>query len=421
MVTRGPATICLAALSFATVFGLASPSLAQALSPKEKAKLMLQRLTSTRFPGDHPLLAEMESRIASGDKVGAARLATGEDGFYNLTVKDFAAKMSTRDETTQAPLSDFVAAIIGVTRDQTDARELLHGDFYYKGDPALTPTVTGLPDVRQNMLADVIKSNNHYNDLSLRNLRQVLRRYDGQQTVNGADAVVAHPEPSGILSSRGWLEAHATAGTNRRLVEFALREFLCIPITDAADATGPDDIVGRDVDRYPGGSNQKFQTSCKSCHTVLDGMRPAFARFDFDGFVRHSGVMPNTGATNNINADGNGIARKYNQNAGVFAGGFTTVNTNWSNYANYGANTEYFGWRGSLTGAGLQQFGVMVSNSQAFSKCMVKRAFRQVCKRSVITGEKSFVAQQAQAFETDGYKLRGLFERVAASRECLGE
>ena len=48
-------------------------------------------------------------------------------------VKDFAMRMSNRDETVDADLNDFVATIIGATRDEIDSRTLLYGNFYYRG------------------------------------------------------------------------------------------------------------------------------------------------------------------------------------------------------------------------------------------------------------------------------------------------
>ena len=54
------------------------------------------------------------ARALANDLRGAANLATAENGFYNITVRDMAARMSTRDETVNAGLNDFVAAWVKV-------------------------------------------------------------------------------------------------------------------------------------------------------------------------------------------------------------------------------------------------------------------------------------------------------------------
>ncbi|MCB0411811.1 MAG: hypothetical protein KDD22_04755, partial [Bdellovibrionales bacterium] len=79
-----------------------------------KAALIYKRLTGVKTPIDNPIIDQMAQLITSGDVKGAAHLATEEPGFYNITVRDFASRMSTRDETVNAGLNDMVATIIGV-------------------------------------------------------------------------------------------------------------------------------------------------------------------------------------------------------------------------------------------------------------------------------------------------------------------
>src|SRR5205085_1121378 len=101
------------------------------------------------------------------------------------------------------------------------------------------------------------------------------------------------PTPVGLLTTRQWMAAHAIAGTNRRLVEFSFREFLCTPLEKVADSTGLDNVVARDIDRFPGGSHTKFTTTCRACHTIMDGFRPAFGYFTFNNdYVMHSFTSP---------------------------------------------------------------------------------------------------------------------------------
>ncbi len=100
---------------------------AQDRTPRGEAHWLLERLTGVKWPGTAPVITEMANRIQAGDKAGASQIAINQKQFLNVTVKQFALKMSTRAETVNADFNDFTAAFIGVTRDNRDARELLTG------------------------------------------------------------------------------------------------------------------------------------------------------------------------------------------------------------------------------------------------------------------------------------------------------
>jgi hypothetical protein len=382
---------------------------------------IISGVNDPRIPGEDYQGRGMVQLLAAGNAFGAAQLAANEDGFYNITVRDFAKRMSIRDESVNTPLNDFVATIIGVTRDNIPATQLLTGNFFYMGNPNLTAAPS-------NMQADLLMSNNHYESLeSLNyNLRKTLIRVDGQKVSNGV-LPVDHPDPAGILTSRAFLAAHAVAGTNRRIIEFAFREFLCIPIAGWADSTGPDNTIGQDVDRYPGGDHTKFLTNCRSCHSNMDGLRGAFAKIHFNNnFVKHANVVTANSATE----DGetattmcqrpSGIACKMNRNDDVFGGGHEVVDTSWVNNANRNSNATYFGWGQPTQGNSIRTLGQMIAGSKAFQNCMAKRAFRAVCKREPTAADQSLINNVGQQFVNDGYNLKNLFSRIVITSECSG-
>ncbi|MCJ8277000.1 MAG: DUF1585 domain-containing protein, partial [Bdellovibrionales bacterium] len=236
------------------------------------------------------------------------------------------------------------------------------------------------------------------------------------------DALVDHPDPAGVITSRAFMEAHASAGTNRRLVEFTMRQFTCNPIENWADSTSPDSRVGRDIDRYPGGDGSKFQTTCKSCHGNMDGFRGAFAKFDFsDNFTKYANLYPNSGGRDRMRQMPDGIARKLNHNQDTFIQGHETLDDSWVNYARSPQNQELLGWRGSVAGGnGVNALAEAVANSRAFSQCMVKKVYYEVCRRDVATFEIPMVDRIADEFESEGYNLKALFEKIAISKECIG-
>ena len=74
--------------------------------------------------------------------------------------------------------------------------------------------------------------------------------------------------------------AHGIAGTNRRIVEYTFQISLH---SDRAmvGRTCPDNFIGRDIDRFPAWRSRKFTTTCRSCHSMMDPLRPAFSQLYF--------------------------------------------------------------------------------------------------------------------------------------------
>jgi hypothetical protein len=196
------------------------------------------------------------------------------------------------------------------------------------------------------------------------------------------------------------------AGTNRRAIEYAFREFLCAPKEQIKALGVPDQYVRRDIPRAPGENPQEYQTNCRSCHGILDGFGGSFARFDFTG-----GRLKYLGPE--------GIAPKMNQNAEFYPEGWVTVNDYWINYATKDHNAS-FGWRGPVSGYGVKQFGEMIANAKGFGACMAKRVFQSVCKREPVdAADQTLVTAAAERFESAGHKLKGLFEDLVSQPGCI--
>lgn len=397
----------------------------------KKSQEIFQRLTGVKVPIYDSVLLQMEKKLDANDALGAAALATQDARFYNITVRDFASKMSNRAETIDVPLNDFTATVIGAVRDDLDARRLLYDNLIYVGD---SKKVAAPSDI----IFDHLKSNNHYQSLDIQraDLSAVLTRFDKngvalKQKVFDGKVAQDMPMASGLLTTRGWMSEHAIAGTNRRLVEYNFREFLCTPLELVADSQGPDNIVARDIDRFPGGSNAKYNTTCKSCHTIMDGFRPAFGYLTFNaGYTMHSFTSPavasqadedkGLGMFKSKEANAGNIHDKLNKNGAVFTGGKITLDDSWVNNAQYGSNLPYFEWK-STSGKGIQDFGKMISDSKQFPICMAKRIYKQVCKREAESSDMAMINSVADEFsKTRNYNLKFLFQRITVSKECLG-
>ncbi len=410
-----------------------------------KASNIYERLTGMKTPIYNPLLKQMETLINSNQATEAARLITdpaslgaspdpavlsaanaASSAFYRQTVRDFAAKMSNRDETINVPLNDFTATVIGAIRDNISAKELLYGNFYYQADPAKAA-------VPSDEIADILRSNNHYEALERGgfDLKAVLMKKSQMMISGTGTTFVSSVSPAGLLTTRQWAAAHMIAGTNRRAVEYSLRQFTCIPLENAADSTGPEDAIGRDVDRNPGGSMAKFTTTCRACHSVMDGFRPAFSKMTFsNGYLKHSALVPTSTNANldedtspamRVHPEAPNVTRKMNHNEEAFPEGKVVTNDSWVNNATNGTNKENFGWT-KLSGTGVAEFGRAIAESKAFPRCMAKRVFFTVCKREATAAEQNFLHTIANEFSSTerNHNIKYLFERIVSSDLCLG-
>lgn len=414
------------------IFMTASPVMpnpsATITAQRTQALHLFRALTGVSLPIDDARLVQMESYIQQNKMALAEEIATNDPLFYNYRVANLASKMTTRDESEAAPLSDFVATFVGVVRDSdtTPATQLLTGNFFYIGDNNVITANggTALPVTPTDYLTMKAVNGNqyatqpHYAAITAANLslKAVLTRVDsshplngigGQQLLNGTTAM-ANPDPAGLITSTAFLGAHALDGTNRRMVEYSYREFMCQPLSNWADGTAPDIRVGQDVDRAPGGSPNKYLTTCKTCHSVMDGQRGALAYWDWN----------DAGGNATYNTNGT-VVPKMLRNNSVYPNGYRMMDNSFINFANMGNDADMFGWGSAkLQGNGLKDFAAMLAASEGFPRCMVRRVFTDVCKRAPAATEDAMVRSIADQFRADNYHLRRLFETIALRPEC---
>jgi len=359
-----------------------------------KAQRLFNRLSGAPLALNDPRKAQMESLIAQNRMIEAARIASSTDGFLNLTVRQFAAPMSNRAESPRVPLNDFIAMFIGVARDGLDARTLLTGNFLYIGnskDPGFQSSCTSASCTYSPSQGTTMA---HFTAIDRTNLAKYLIRIQPQRP-DVTDA-------AGVLTSYAWASAFFSAGTNRRATAYALQEFLCTSIQEMADTSLSDFRVRRDVERKPGDDPLVYQNECKGCHAGMDALSGAWAYFDFQTPLQSSAVRS-----------------KMNQNDLVFPDGYVTRDNSWVNLFTQNQNAS-LQWRGTLAGRGVSEFGSMLANSGAFSKCMAKRAFKKICHRDPELTEAGIISALKEKFEASNYNLRTLLEETAVIPACLG-
>ncbi len=371
---------------------------------REQAKRLHDRIAGV--PPTAAVLDQMAGEVAS-DPIVAAYTAMENSAFYNVTVKNFAAPWTNRDQSVFTPLNDYIATVIGLVRDgaTTDFRQLLYGNILYVGDSSL-----GLPAYSNS-------NNAHYESLEQEghDLKTALVAVT-QSSVTGLPAEAT----AGVMTTRAAAHAFFIAGTNRAMFRFTLLNHLCVDLEQVKDITLPPDRIRQDVSRSPGGDSRIFLNKCVGCHSGMDPMAQAFAYYEWE----YDAESDTSGEAGRLiyNATGdNRVQDKYFINANNFQYGFITPDDKWDNYWRQGQNTV-LGWDSALSGSGngAKSMGQEMSHSEAFASCQVKKAFKAMCLREPLSStDQAKVEEITTSFRNSNYNLKQVFAETAVW--CMGD
>jgi len=378
--------------------GLMTPAHA---GPREQAQRMHERLAGV--PPTDLVLQDMQNLISAGNATAAAGLAMDNVNFYNVTLKNFAAPWTNRDQSVFVPLNDYIATVIGMVRDGVPFNTLLSADLTYVGNNGV---VSAAPSATNN---------DHYAQLEANNINLRDELTDRtQSSVQG----IPPSATAGIITSRAAAQAFFIAGTNRAMFRFTLLNHLCNDMEQIHDPKLPPDRIRQDVSRSPGGDSRLFLNNCVGCHTGMDPMAQAFAYYNYNdngdgtGLLEYSGNGPGLGGT---------VQPKYFNNDLNFPPGFITPDDNWDNYWRKGQNS-YLGFDPGLpgSGAGAKSLGDELANSEAFAACQVKKVFRAICLRDPENPtDRQQVDQIVSEFRSTSYQMKQVFADTAVY--CMGQ
>jgi hypothetical protein len=347
---------------------------------RERAKLIFRRLTGGLIYDGDPRLEQMTAAVQRGAFMEAAKIASSDRYFLGTTVRNWSSGWTSIDASSFGPFNDAQALGVGLVRDRDDIRKVLVGDVLYEGRADM-----GFP-------RNAPEHNRHFVEIEKSGV-----------DLGSALITTQSARKIGVFGTRGFAQEYYAAGTNRRAVKFALKNFLCKDITNWREPGLPDDFVRRDVDRMPSGSFQTYQTDCRGCHAPMDALSGAFAYSDFSSnrLVTSQSVLP-----------------KYNQNTNFYPDGYVVSDGSWVNYLAHHQQSS-FGWRGPTEGSTLEEFGTMLANSRAFSECMVRQAFQVTCRVFEFTSrQERYIKTLADTLEANSYDMRNIFELIAISDEC---
>jgi len=372
---------------------IATPAAAGSL---EQARRMHDRLAGV--PPTAEVLQQMQNLIAAGDEQGAADIAMENANFYSVTLKNFAAPWTNRDQSVFVPLNDYIATVIGMIRDDVPFNTLLSADLQYVGRSG---AVSAAPSASNNAHYEQLEANHV-------NLRDELVSVT-QSSINGLPSSAT----AGIMTSRAAAKAFFIAGTNRAMFRFTLLNHMCNDLEQLHDPKLSPDRIRQDVSRSPGGDSRLFLNNCVGCHTGMDPMTQAFAYYNYpDVEDDQPGAIEYTPGS---------VQPKYFNNDLNFPQGFRTPDDSWENYWRKGQNA-YLGFDPGLPGqgTGAKSLGDELGNSHAFAACQVKKVFKAVCLREPQDAtDRAAVDQIVNTFRSSNYRMKQVFADTAVY--CMGE
>jgi hypothetical protein len=363
-----------------------------AAGPREQARRLHDRIAGV--PPSDAVLTQMALKISSNDALGAAGIALESSAFYSVTLKNFVAPWTNREQSVFVPLNDYTATVIGMVRDDVPFNTVLSADLLYTGQ--------GVAGVAAFSLA----SNDHYDQLeqSGADLKAVLVRQT-QSALSGIPAAAT----AGVITSRAAAQAFFIAGTNRAMFRFTLINHMCRDLEQVHDTSRPPDRIRQDVSRSPGGDSRVFLNNCIGCHSGMDPMAQAFAYYQYDETQARLVYTANQ------------VQTKYFNNADNFKPGFVTKDDHWDNYWRKG-NNQLLGWDPALagSGSGAKSLGQELGNSDAFAQCQVEKVFKAVCFRAPSNAADRAKIQSIKGiFKANSYSMKRVFAESAVY--CMGD
>ena len=374
-------------VAFALVFAGASLALA---GPRERAKAIHDRLTGV--PATEADLTAMAGM--SPVDAGLYAIETGENRrfFASVTLKNFAAPWTNRDQSVFVPLNDYTTLVIGMVINDQPFNQILTADRLYYA-PAIAPAPSASSNAHYEALEPSMAAPNFNPASELQ-----------ETTQSGSYPMLGGGAAAGAMTTRAASEAFFIAGTNRAMFRFTLLNHMCMDLEQLHDTSIVPDRIRQDVSRSPGADSRVFLNNCIGCHAGMDPMAQAFAYYNFND------------TTGSIEYTNGSVQPKYFNNDETFADGFITPDDSWANYWREGQNS-LLDWSGSLPGSGngARSLGAELAGSRAFAECQVQKVFHAVCLRDPVdSADRSQVATMTDSFIGNSYNLKQVFAESAA-------
>ena len=261
-----PSRRCGASSSLALIVQRRAVALA---GPREQAERIHDRLAGV--PPTRPVLDDDDDRRSTATPtngpITAANIAMDDPHFYAVTLKNFAAPWTNRDQTVFVPLNDYIATRHRHGPRRRAVQSVLSADILY------TAAACRRPPRR--------RSNDHYVALEIDDARPASTG-SSSPTTQSARLRHAAAATAGAITTRAAAEAFFIAGTNRAMFRFTLMNHMCQDMEQVHDTSRAAGSHPPGRERSPGGDSRVFLNNCIGCHSGMDPLAQAFAYYDFD-------------------------------------------------------------------------------------------------------------------------------------------
>lgn len=374
------------------------------------AQALYENLTTVPMLPDDALFNPVVQKVRAGDMQGAAELIThprtGSNLFYDIRVANLALPYNRTQSTAVAP-HESMAMLLVYARDGYPYDQFFHADRI-----AFDPNRTGGEAYTQNPeshFSNIFRYGVPRNNLTV------------TQRVNGRGF--------GVYTSHSFGTNYIEAGTNRRITEGTLNNFFCSTVDNLRTSTLPTTYVLRDIPRVQQGSLQNFETTCKTCHSWLDGMTAAFSRVDFARnpnqpaaswiwkLIPSQKLNEKNWASHDWGSSESFIIWQAPSQASILGIRGTSENP----IQNYGGDSgiQY------VQGRGMEQFGKIIGNAMGPYRCLATKAVSYVYMKRIhavgtlsdeematLEGQRPVIEQMASSFYSHR-NVRKLMEEVA--------
>ena len=317
--------------------------------PREQAERIHNRLAGV--PPSDAVLVQMTNDIQTGGANGpitAASRAMNDAHFYSVTLKNWAAPWTNREQSVFVPLNDYVTLVIGMVRDGVPFNQILTADMLYYGNKVGTPPTA--------------TSNAHYVALE-----QAMREptfnplADLTQTTQSGMYGIPSAATAGAITTRAAAEAFFVAGTNRAMFRFTLHEPLCMDMEQVQDTSI---VPGQDSPGRLAQPGRRQPRVLEQLHRLPLRHGSARAGVRVLRLRRDRGPHRCTRRAR--------CSRSTSTTKTTFADGFVTPDDSWNNHWREGQNS-LIGWSTGApgTGNGAKSLGQELASSKAFAQCQV--------------------------------------------------
>ena len=399
-------------LSLSLVSSLIS---SQAHAEAFQRSLDLARKLYFRLTGNalvNPVLRKsIADLVEAGKFEEAAAAATLAPGFINNTIRQFSATVHNRNQSSRENgLTESMLYFMLVARENRPFDDVLKGRDY-----PMINIAAGRPCADRQGLDRLACLDDQRIDLSS---AEILTN-STQNRVVASNVPAA--ESAGIFTMQGFGSAAYEMGSNRRALQQTFNQLWCLSNENMKSEVADIGYIARDVARTSDGDqgpDGAFEKECRKCHSVLDGLRGAFAFLDAEG-----------GKALTYSANGMPVA-KYERGREEYPDGFATRDDTWQvTFDRDPSMILKLGWPTFIGGGkGVSSFGAAVAQTERFYTCMVEKVIDTVCPqdpnarergRNYILDPNKVVPKLSADFKKEK-NLRNLFHKVAARPECLG-